>query len=90
MSVSSTAKPRRGLRGPRRPARAASAAPFRLLRRGSEPAAVAPREPRPQPERRADPAPEDRAIYTCACGLVFSAAVSTSVDCPHCGHAQAW
>jgi hypothetical protein len=33
---------------------------------------------------------EDHAVYTCQCGLVFEALVSTSVDCPHCGGAQAW
>lgn len=32
----------------------------------------------------------DQAQYTCQCGFVFKAAVSTSVDCPHCGGAQAW
>jgi hypothetical protein len=24
------------------------------------------------------------------CGFAFTAAVSTSVDCPHCGTEQAW
>ena len=33
---------------------------------------------------------EDRALYSCNCGYVFAALVSTSVDCPHCGDAQAW
>lgn len=33
---------------------------------------------------------EDHAVYTCQCGMVFEALVSTSVDCPHCGGAQAW
>jgi hypothetical protein len=33
---------------------------------------------------------EDRAVYNCGCGYVFAALVSTSVDCPHCGDAQAW
>ena len=33
---------------------------------------------------------EDRALYSCGCGYVFAALVSTSVDCPHCGDAQAW
>jgi hypothetical protein len=43
-------------------------------------------------ERRAREAggPDDRAMYTCACGYVFEADVSTSVACPHCGSAQAW
>ncbi|HLM84641.1 MAG TPA: hypothetical protein VK272_00480 [Solirubrobacteraceae bacterium] len=34
--------------------------------------------------------PIDRASYTCQCGYVFSASVSTTVACPHCGLAQAW
>lgn len=34
--------------------------------------------------------PQDQAVYTCQCGYVFEAMVSTSVDCPHCGSAQAW
>ena len=34
--------------------------------------------------------PEDLASYSCQCGLVFSAAVSTTVRCPHCGAEQAW
>jgi hypothetical protein len=34
--------------------------------------------------------PRDRAQYTCTCGYVFQADVSTSVACPHCGTAQAW
>ena len=33
---------------------------------------------------------EDAALYTCSCGYVFKAAVTTSVGCPHCGSAQAW
>jgi hypothetical protein len=34
--------------------------------------------------------PTDRASYSCACGYLFSASVSTSVTCPHCGADQAW
>jgi hypothetical protein len=34
--------------------------------------------------------PQDESLYTCGCGFQFSAAVSASVDCPHCGDAQAW
>ena len=43
-------------------------------------------------ERRARESggPEDRAMYTCSCGYVFQAEVSTSVACPHCGAGQAW
>jgi hypothetical protein len=34
--------------------------------------------------------PEDAALYTCECGEGFTAAVTTSVTCPSCGHGQAW
>jgi hypothetical protein len=34
--------------------------------------------------------PIDQASYTCHCGCLFSASVSTSVVCPHCGSGQAW
>lgn len=34
--------------------------------------------------------PQDRALYACGCGKAFTAAVSTSVDCPACGSDQAW
>jgi hypothetical protein len=34
--------------------------------------------------------PQDRALYNCGCGYVFTAAVTTSVGCPHCGTVQAW
>ncbi len=34
--------------------------------------------------------PVDQASYTCACGYLFLAAVSTTVTCPHCGSGQAW
>ena len=33
---------------------------------------------------------EDAAMYTCTCGYVFKAEVTTSVGCPHCGSDQAW
>ena len=36
------------------------------------------------------PLTNDQAMYTCECGFVFEAPVSTSVGCPHCGSAQAW
>jgi len=39
---------------------------------------------------RASGGPTDMAQYTCSCGYVFKAAVSTSVTCPHCGAGQAW
>lgn len=34
--------------------------------------------------------PVDQASYSCQCGCLFSADVSTSVTCPHCGTDQAW
>jgi hypothetical protein len=34
--------------------------------------------------------PLDEAHYSCACGYLFVASVSTSVSCPHCGATQAW
>jgi hypothetical protein len=34
--------------------------------------------------------PTDLASYSCQCGYLFKAAVSTTVGCPHCGTAQAW
>ncbi len=39
---------------------------------------------------RAAGGPVDMASYNCQCGLVFSAPVSTTVACPHCGAEQAW
>ena len=33
---------------------------------------------------------EDAALYSCGCGYVFKAPVTTSVGCPHCGTDQAW
>jgi hypothetical protein len=32
----------------------------------------------------------DTAVYNCHCGYVFESPVQTSIDCPHCGDAQAW
>ena len=34
--------------------------------------------------------PIDQASYSCECGYLFRAPVSTSVVCPHCGTGQAW
>jgi hypothetical protein len=47
--------------------------------------------PAPQRERnkRAN-VNQDAALYSCSCGYVFKAPVTTSVGCPHCGTAQAW
>jgi hypothetical protein len=58
----------------------------------AEPPAAQPREPDLSDERRARESggPLDHAMYTCTCGYVFEAKVSTSVACPHCGAHQAW
>jgi rubrerythrin len=68
-----------------------------VLRRPHEPAREEPPAPEPDEpdladERRARESggPEDRAMYTCSCGYVFEAKVSTSVACPNCGAGQAW
>lgn len=53
-----------------------------------EPGAGA-RPPVPR-NRRQGGALQDQALYSCGCGYVFNAAVSTSVGCPHCGDTQAW
>ncbi len=70
------------------------APPRRGHQRSDRPEPVATPEPcvPPDPEARVREAggPEDRACYTCTCGMVFEAAVSTSVACPHCGGRQAW
>lgn len=34
--------------------------------------------------------PVDEASYSCGCGYVFAAQVSTTVACPVCGACQAW
>jgi hypothetical protein len=51
-----------------------------------------PPEPMHPAERRMRDAggPDDRATYSCGCGFLFEAAVSTSVSCPHCATVQAW
>ena len=46
-------------------------------------------QPEQQRHRRSG-GPVDEATYSCACGMVFEARVSTSVSCPHCGAGQAW
>ena len=33
---------------------------------------------------------EDKGSYQCGCGKVFTATVSTEVECPACGGTQAW
>ncbi len=72
-------------------------------RRGAEPAsgphAAHPAPAAPPAACAADPdaervreagGPVDLAAYACGCGYMFSAEVSTTVSCPHCGAGQAW
>jgi rubrerythrin len=63
-----------------------------LLRRphGSPPAAEPNDDLADERRMRESGGPDDRAVYTCSCGYVFEADVSTSVTCPHCGTGQAW
>jgi hypothetical protein len=75
--------------------RARPASPRRRVRRAERSTPVVQQElvtEPSDPEARVREAggPEDRACYTCSCGLVFQAEVSTSVSCPHCGTGQAW
>jgi hypothetical protein len=65
-----------------------------LLRRPHVSPAPAPPEPdadlTDERRMRESGGPDDRAMYTCSCGYVFEADVTTSVTCPHCGTGQAW
>ena len=39
---------------------------------------------------RASGGPLDQASYSCQCGYLFAAPVTTTVSCPHCSAEQAW
>jgi hypothetical protein len=74
----------------RRPRRGATG--VRLARRRAEPS---PEPAVPAPDSAVERAqhaggPRDVASYTCGCGYLFVAPVSTTVSCPHCGCDQAW
>lgn len=84
--------------GPRRRRGHDRRAPASRGRHGTAPVEAAPAveqlaaaacDPDVEKVRRAG-GPRDEAVYACACGYVFSAAVSTTVGCPHCGVDQAW
>jgi len=68
----------------------------RRVRPGRWPHVVPDPAPRPEPvhpaERRLRDAggPDDRAVYSCGCGYLFEARVTSSVSCPHCRTVQAW
>jgi len=77
----------------------ADARPRRRPHRHERKHAAAPHETTSLPVKKPDAAlvrvrsaggPIDNASYTCACGFVFAASVSTTVRCPHCGACQAW
>jgi hypothetical protein len=66
--------------------------PRRLRRRRGAPAAQPPPrawDPAAQRVREAG-GPVDQASYSCECGYLFRASVSTTVACPNCGAGQAW
>jgi hypothetical protein len=56
---------------------------------GAEHPSTAHQNAAPRERRHGGPS-QDRALYTCECGYVFEALVTTSVGCPHCARTQAW
>ncbi len=62
------------------------------FRRSRAAAAAEHREHAPAraPRTRRAIACDDKAFYACNCGYAFTANVSTTVGCPHCGTQQAW
>ena len=69
-----------------------------LHRRSRRRFSPAPRQPAHKPlaadsavsRARLAGGPLDCASYACHCGYVFTAPVSTTVACPHCGAGQPW
>jgi predicted Zn-ribbon and HTH transcriptional regulator len=64
--------------------------PAGVARRSTPQSAVTTEVTAVKRRRREAGSMQDEAVYTCECGFVFHAPVSTSVGCPHCGGAQAW
>lgn len=61
------------------------------MRRAAHPAEIVQRPCDPAVKRvREAGGPRDTASYSCQCGFLFRADVSTTVACPHCGTSQAW
>ena len=58
----------------------------RVVRRAEAPLA----EATPTRDQARVGPPQDRATYNCSCGYIFTADVTTSVGCPHCGCELAW
>jgi hypothetical protein len=63
--------------------------PRRRTQRPTQSAPLTPEVAETRDARRGG-GPEDQALYSCMCGYIFTAKVTTSVDCPHCGVEQAW
>ena len=63
--------------------------PRRRPSRGSSSRAQGTVSPGRERNKRANVS-QDAATYSCSCGYIFKAAVTTSVGCPHCGSSQAW
>jgi hypothetical protein len=63
--------------------------PRRRPSRGSGSRAQGTASPGRERNKRANVS-QDAATYSCSCGYIFKAAVTTSVGCPHCGSSQAW
>ena len=85
-SLNRLTHPRRLTAPPRRQHRVPSRGP------AEPPTTEMPKLVLPGPEHRSRDTvgPQDSACYECGCGNVFSASVSTSVNCPQCGQGQAW
>lgn len=75
-----------------RPGRMAALAHRRKVEPGNVESAMSAHRPGDLAVKRTRAAggPLDRACYTCECGFIFAAPVSTTVACPHCGTGQAW
>jgi hypothetical protein len=70
----------------RLPKRRASKRP---ARKPAVPSQPAPEPPETRDARRGG-GPQDEALYSCMCGFIFRAPVTTAISCPHCGTEQAW
>lgn len=75
----------------RTPARSKrTARPAQRVQRAEPPSVPLSPEAAETRDARRGGGPQDRALYACSCGYAFTATVTTSVHCPHCGTEQAW
>jgi rubrerythrin len=88
MHVRSRSVMRAGARLRKRVPRAAQAVKPDQSRRAPEASRADRRAPGNDAPHQTDDS--DRAVYSCQCGFVFEAEVSTTVRCPHCGQQLAW